>query len=69
MRIRINGQEHHIHGGGPDLTYADVVNLARMTGQPSVTWSAGQQGGILSPDQSVRLVQDMVFNAAHTGAA
>lgn len=66
--VVINGTKRKASG---TVTYVQVVQWAGMTGTPSVTFSKALFGreGILSPGQSIDVVDGTIFNCVHTGAA
>lgn len=69
VRVMVNGTWKEVHPATP-LTYEQVVELADMTGTPSVTFKHRGSSGIMSPGgMSLVAQEEMVFNACHTGNA
>lgn len=76
-RVAVNGQD--VVTTSAELTYEDVVALAGLKGDPSVTWSVWEaqgdklakvhRGGILHRGDAVPTVAGMSFRANHTGNA
>lgn len=67
MRITVNGKAHDVDADA--IEYEALVELAGMTGTPSMTWRAGKDSGILHPGDGAFVVEGLVVNAAHTGNA
>ncbi len=73
MKIVINTRVLDFYGS--QISYEKVVQLAGMTGHPSVTYRGprngdSQRSGIMHPGcKAVELDEGMVFNAQHTGNA
>lgn len=68
VAVTINGRGHSVPPGR--LTYAMVVSLAGLIGQPSVTFkAAGIQSGILHVGEMAPEIDGIVFNVAHTNRA
>lgn len=76
-RVTVNGAD--VTTTSTELTYEDVVALAGLKGQPSVTWSVWEavgdklakmhRGGILHRGDGIQVADGMSFRAVHTGAA
>lgn len=75
MKIHVNGREVEVEEG--TLSYEKIVELAGMSGNPSVIVHAKAALGLelnrsLTPGTTVTLTSDMtriVANCAHTGNA
>lgn len=70
--ITINGVEKFfVPVNSPMMTYEELVELAGMTGEPSMTFSSKKPllQGMLSPGSTVEAFEGMVINVAHTGSA
>lgn len=75
MKIIINGKTHDTFEGN-EATYEHIVQVAGMTGNPSMTVSwrderdaRVQSGCILSAGQSIELRDGMRISVCHTGNA
>jgi hypothetical protein len=79
MKIKVNGREFEIEEG--ELSYEKIVELADMSGNPSVIFHAKatdsygtnwETGKSMSPGTTVNVNSDMtrvIVNCAHTGNA
>ena len=73
MQIDVNGKQMFFTGS--QITYQEIVALAEMTGEPSVTYHGrrhgdSQRSGMMSPGcKAIELEEGMNFNVAHTGNA
>jgi len=68
ITVILNGESMRMPEGRID--YEDLVSLAGLRGNPSMTWhQRGGAGGILSPGRWVEVRAGMVFNVVHTGNA
>lgn len=67
--VHINAKEVMVEKSS--LTYAEIVALAGMTGNPTVVWCkrGTQEGGILYGDKSVLIVPGLSIDCCHTGNA
>ena len=65
VTVTINGRRFAVF---PDiaLSYRDVVDLVRMSGQPTVTVFRGAAGKVLTPSEAVMPQAGLVFNVVHT---
>jgi hypothetical protein len=55
-----------------ELTYEQLIAFAGFIGSPSVTYAKGvpeKPCGILTPHNTISIVNNMVFNVASTNAA
>jgi hypothetical protein len=68
MQIVVNARTVEL-GDTTSLTYARIVTLARLKGRPTVTYSSAEASGTLVFNETVELVDGMVFNVAHTESA
>lgn len=74
MNIYVNGKATETEL--VEVHYADVVALAGMSGNPSVTYRArlghddtSRAGTLYEGKAPIRLIEGMAFNVVHTGNA
>jgi len=66
--LLINGRQHDTKA--QVLSYDELVELAGLTGFPSVTWRMKcGHSGILAPGEQVTTIGDLVINVCHTDGA
>jgi hypothetical protein len=69
VRIIVNGERREIPPS--PVTYEQIVALAGMSGNPSMTWKLPLlgSGGTMSPGCTLVPSDGLVFNVCHTGNA
>lgn len=67
--IIINGEIIILDPQPGIFSYERIVELAGMSGYPSITYKGPDLNGILIPGENIEMWNDMVFNVAHTGNA
>lgn len=68
VTVVINGRSYEMIAAGA-IDYEELVELAGMTGTPSMTWKCGSSSGILHPGEGVFVLQGLRVEIAHTGNA
>lgn len=72
MKININGQDHQITG--PDISFEEVVALAKQSHEASVTYAGPRHGdsrrtGTMFKGKVIAAEDGMQFTAVVTGGA
>jgi hypothetical protein len=74
MKVTINGTEHWLRQSDSPMTYERIVELAGLTGQPTMTYHVRVskdtiRQGTLIAGESIELAHGMRISTVHTGNA